>query len=94
MNEPGWIYYPLSPPLPLFSLSLSQAVVLHVKNKHTRNPSDTSHQSLRSDVEAKYGGDDNNDDDDDDDEIMTDEKTPLVVSNGITISINSKIIQS
>ena len=69
--------------------------MLHVKNKHTRNPSDTSHQSLRSDVEAKYGGDDNNDDDDDDDdEIMTDEKTPLVVSNGITISINSKIIQS
>lgn len=79
----------------LFLFSLSQAVVLHVKNKHTRNPSDTSHQSLRSDVEAKYGDDDNNDDDDnEDDEIMTDEKTPLVVSNGIVVSINSKIIQS
>ena len=77
----------------LFLFSLSQAVVLHVKNKHTRNPSDTSHQSLRNDVEAKYGDDDDNDDDDDD-EIMTDEKSQLIVSNGIAVSINSKIIQS
>ena len=35
LNEPGWIYYPLSPPLPLFSLSLSGCCVTREEQTHT-----------------------------------------------------------
>lgn len=56
-----------------------------MKNKHTRNPSDTSHESLRSDVDVKCTNKDDGDDDNDD---TSDEKSPLV-SNGLHVSINS-----
>ncbi|XP_019848762.1 PREDICTED: protein spinster homolog 1-like [Amphimedon queenslandica] len=64
-----------------------KAVIVHVKNKHTRNPSDTSHQSLRSDVDIKCTNNGDGDDDDNDDNL-SDEKSPLV-SNGLHVSINS-----
>ena len=59
-----------------------------MKNKHTRNPSDTSHESLRSDVDIKCTNKDDGDDDDDDNDDTSNEKSPLV-SNGLHVSINS-----